>query len=1295
MADGYIDIDVKLNGSPAESQADALGKKLGSQVSKGVDQAGNEAKKSTNQALNEIGGTLTSFGAKYSKAVTLPIAAAAVATGASAVKIDTALTGVRKTVDGTEEQYEALKNAAIEFSKTNAVDPAQILDIQALGAQLGYTIDELDMFGEVVSGLDIATNMQADEAATELAQFANIMGMAHDETKNYGSTIVDLGNNFATTEADISSMAMRIAGAGKQIGMSEADVLGLATALSSMGIEAEAGGTAISTIMANIDKSVARATVGIKDYADQAGMSVADFTAALRDSGDQFEGLAEANGLTVKKLQSEVSNSLETLNLWAETAGMSADQFAEAWGNNAVDALSSVLVGMDSATQAGGNMSVMLDELGITSIRQTDTFKRLASNSEFLGKAIGTANKAWEENTALDKEVENRNNSMAAQLEILKNKVQAVAIEVGEPLMHALLDIIDAAQPFIDALASGAKAFSDLDEGGQKAVLMAVGVVAAFGPMVGIVGKVTTGLTNNAQTWKKFSENLKTVRTNIANATTEVTKQAAAQSKYHTIMAGGQPAIVKYNAETKKMQVVQTATTNATKAQTVAMKASTTATKAGAVAMNTAKVAGQGLRAVMSTLLPVLVLTVGIEAFTALSGAMEKSREKAETFKKATDGITKSMDAYNKAFDDTKASMDNAAKGADTVKASFADVRDAADEAITKTAELADSLNDSFSEVGTNNALVQTYADTIQDLTNKYDENGIKASLSAEEQGELITAVEGLNEIMGTSYDVVDAQNGILNTNTTEIMKSADAWQKRALMEAQAAASSDIMKRMIENTTALNKAEDVLTTTQEKLAQAEKNGVQDLTDYRLGVEQAQAEVDRLKGVQEGLEQEQKDLNKSVAELNNELNSSADSLKSHISNMEGFGKALEDAEVDADDFAKKLSDIGVSTEDLSRVMKERGEDGIQQMIDAYKDGGESLEKWFTDDFGVKLGDASRDATKSAADNIVDGFSGETLRIANAVEGVVGVSKQEFAKMADGAGVSGEQAIAALALAIADGSVTVESSAEEINAAVESKLAEMDGETPAGAVVDQITKTFAAKQNEAEGAAAAIEKVSQLALNRLDGKTPAAKATKQFTTTVRLAAPDARSASESVALASAGGMQSQNGNAGGWGSHLVQNFANGIRGAINWVVGAANSVASVISNILGHTVPKEGILREGGRGEAVWGEHLVQNVADGMTSNRAKRAIKEASREVAVDINDTLLAEMARIDPMAQIEESLAKGSAAFQMSAMVSGTAPSYNTNSQTLNFNSPVSSPDEIARTMRMQQRYGLAGQNL
>ena len=74
------------------------------------------------------------------------------------------------------------------------------------------------------------------DAATTIAQFANIMGTSQSQFSNIGSTLVDLGNNFATTEKPIMEMAHRMAGAGKQVGLTEAQVLGFAAALSSVGI---------------------------------------------------------------------------------------------------------------------------------------------------------------------------------------------------------------------------------------------------------------------------------------------------------------------------------------------------------------------------------------------------------------------------------------------------------------------------------------------------------------------------------------------------------------------------------------------------------------------------------------------------------------------------------------------------------------------------------------------------------------------------------------------------------------------------------------------------------------------------------------------------------------------------------------------------------------------------------------------------------------------------------------------------------------------------------------------------
>ena len=176
----------------------------------------------------------------------------------------------------------------------------------------------------------------------QMAQYANITGMAQDQFEKFGSTIVALGNNSATTESAIMEMAHRIAGAGSQIGLTDAQILALSASMSSVGIEAEAGGTAISTVMSQIDKDVAR-------------------------------------------------NS-ENLAAWAQMAGYdSASKFAAAWKTSPVEALQMLFKNMDNATQSGDNMNLMLDELGVSSLRQTDMMKRLTGASDLLAKSVDTA----------------------------------------------------------------------------------------------------------------------------------------------------------------------------------------------------------------------------------------------------------------------------------------------------------------------------------------------------------------------------------------------------------------------------------------------------------------------------------------------------------------------------------------------------------------------------------------------------------------------------------------------------------------------------------------------------------------------------------------------------------------------------------------------------------------------------------------------------------------------------------------------------------------------------------------
>lgn len=393
----------------------------------------------------------------------------------STVNIDDALTNVRKTVEATDEQYQQLKDNAIAASKVQPIDAATIMNAEALGGQLGFMVDEVEKFAEVATGLDVSTNMGWEQASTNMAQFANIMNMNSDDVDRYGATIVDLGNNFATTESDISDMSMRIAGAGSALGMTEADVLGLSAALTSMGLTAEAGGSSISQIMTNIDKAVANGTAGVKGYADSLGMSVSEFAGYLDSlDDDAFEDVAKSFGMTAKSFKKDTVDSMHALDTWAETANMDVERFASLWADRPIEALEAVFSGIDKAVhEEDSNLSLLLEDLGITSIRQSDVARRMSSNSNKVTEAVTRANEAWEENTALATEVSRRNESLSGQMDIMKNSLAAVKAELGEGLM-----------PIVKLGATGMRTFSTVLDGmpgpAKTATLSIMGLFAGF-----------------------------------------------------------------------------------------------------------------------------------------------------------------------------------------------------------------------------------------------------------------------------------------------------------------------------------------------------------------------------------------------------------------------------------------------------------------------------------------------------------------------------------------------------------------------------------------------------------------------------------------------------------------------------------------------------------------------------------------------------------------------------------------------------------------------------------------------
>lgn len=295
---------------------------------------------STGDKFKSVGNIMTGVGSSLTKTVTTPIVAVGKHAVESAVNWETAWTGVTKTVDGTEKQMAGLEKELKNMSLRTASSKADIAGVAEAAGQLGIATENIADFSETMIQLGDTTNLSSDEAATAIAQFANITGMAQSDAHRFGSSVVDLGNNFATTEADIVSMAMRLAGAGTQIGISETDILGFSTALSSVGIQAEMGGSAFSKFMIEMANTVEYANSDVTSLANSLGLAE-----------DQTE-----------ELGSEIETERERLEKFAAMAGMTGDEFTQAFQEDAARAITYVIRGLSEMGGLGSESFKILNQ---------------------------------------------------------------------------------------------------------------------------------------------------------------------------------------------------------------------------------------------------------------------------------------------------------------------------------------------------------------------------------------------------------------------------------------------------------------------------------------------------------------------------------------------------------------------------------------------------------------------------------------------------------------------------------------------------------------------------------------------------------------------------------------------------------------------------------------------------------------------------------------------------------------------------------------------------------------------
>lgn len=379
--------------------------------------------------LDRIGDAFGRVGRSMSMYVTAPLVGIGALGVRTFVQLEDSWAGVEKVTNATAEELAFLRQEMNDLVTAGGVPLAvtDMYDIAQAAGRLGIEINNVRGFAETTAMLGTVTNMTAEQAANDMAQFATVMRMSGEQFDQLGATLVGLGNNMATTESDIMRFGARLTGAGSQIGLAESEVLGFAAAFSALGINAEAGGTAFTNVMLTMQDSIFKMD--------------------------------------------------ERLETFAFAAGKSVDEFTDLFERDAASAILYFTEGLGRLSNEGYNTNAIFEELGFNAVGVTDLLRRAANSGDTLRTSIGLANTSWEENSALTEAAGKRYGTTAAQMQVFRNTMTLFSETIGNDLSQMFGRLLNVGTRFFTWL-------NEMDAGKRRVIVTIAGVVAAIGPLL-------------------------------------------------------------------------------------------------------------------------------------------------------------------------------------------------------------------------------------------------------------------------------------------------------------------------------------------------------------------------------------------------------------------------------------------------------------------------------------------------------------------------------------------------------------------------------------------------------------------------------------------------------------------------------------------------------------------------------------------------------------------------------------------------------------------------------------------
>ncbi|MBG6085809.1 phage tail tape measure protein [Zhihengliuella flava] len=689
----------------------------------------------------------------------------------AAMDWESAWAGVMKTVDGTPGQMAEIEDGLRELARTLPSTHTEIAAVAEAAGQLGVARENVVGFTETMINLGESTNLTAEEAATSIAQISNVMGTMEREgskgVERFGATLVELGNNGASTEADILNMAQRIAGAGATIGATESDVLALSNTLASMGVRAELGGGVATRVLL--------------------------------------------------KMRTAVDEGGESLSTFAQTAGLSADEFAEKFRTSPMEALQLVAGGINNVNEAGGNVTATLKDMGIRGTEETQVMLALANSGDLLTRSLEMGADAWEKNTALVEEAQKRYETTESRIRIAWNNIKDAAITAGGAILPVVAELADGAADLV-------RWFSELPEPVQIGVTALGGIagvsagalglflnlapkvknakdaldtfapaasrsgralrrIAAAGGAVTVIGGVATGLAKLAES--QYTKDIPEGTGHIADALARIaTEGANAEGALEAAFQGyegighAEESVSGFDASVRALFGDGTID----KMERWAQGGITAITGVkGSVAL--AEEAFKAVDAELATMVSSGNIDAAKSAMETLAGRLEESGVSAED-------ASKLFPQYADALRHIEADSATAAEGSEDLEGAIGEVGDAAGDAADELDAYFEGLTKTGAIVLTERAAHRELADSIRSATESIKENGATLDINTEKGSANQAALDGIASATDSVRTAMYEAGATSGEMAAEVQKGRDAFINAAIaagMEEDAA----------------------------------------------------------------------------------------------------------------------------------------------------------------------------------------------------------------------------------------------------------------------------------------------------------------------------------------------------------------------------------------------------------------------------------------------------------------------------------------------------------------------------